>query len=81
MDLDTIRNMNDEELRRFLNRRTQTRDYETCAKCWEKVSKKEGRVGIYVYKGYYKVNNRKLCYLCLDCYSDLLDYLGVNDIE
>ena len=37
---------------------------------------KENRITLYTYKG---CDNKKLCTLCKDCYSDLLDYLGIAD--
>ena len=27
------------------------------------------------------VTNKKICCLCKNCYSDLLDWLGINDCE
>ena len=27
------------------------------------------------------VTNKKICCLCKKCYSDLLDWLGINDCE
>lgn len=80
MDLDKIRNMSDEELRKFLNKRIQKKEWQVCVKCGKDTYSKNERVGLYVYKGCY-VQNYKLCNLCLYCYSDLLDYLGVNDID
>ncbi len=26
-------------------------------------------------------SNKKLCNICLGCYSDMLDYLGISDVE
>jgi len=74
MNLDDIRNMSDLELTRYLNNVSQ-RNAQICCKC-RKVTIKENRIGIYTYKG---CDNKKLCTLCKDCYSDLLDYLEIAD--
>lgn len=41
-----------------------------------RITFKENRITLYTYKG---CDNKKLCTLCKDCYSDLLDYLGIAD--
>lgn len=74
MKLSEIRNMSDMELTRFLNNVSQ-RNAQICCKCGI-VTFKEERIGIYTYKG---CENKKLCTLCKNCYSRLLDYLEVAD--
>ena len=75
MNVEDIRSMSDAELRRFLNTVSQ-RNTQMCCKCG-KNTYKENRIGIFVFK----TENRKLCTLCTDCYADMLDYLGISDIE
>ena len=76
MRLDDIRKMSDKELNSFIN----------------KISKNNGRVcckcGAIVYRNNrvtlmrnIDVTAKKICCLCKDCYSKLLDWLGVNDCE
>ena len=76
MRLDDIRKMSDKELNSFIN----------------KISKNNGRVcckcGVIVYRNNrvtpmrnIDVTAKKICCLCNDCYSELLDWLGVNDCE
>ena len=38
---------------------------------------RKDRITLYVFK----YENRKLCNLCKDCYIELLDYLGVCDVD
>lgn len=74
MNLNDIRNMSDSELTRYLNNVSQ-RNAQTCCKCGNLVFK-GNKISIYTHKGY---ENKKLCTLCKDCYSDLLDYLEIAD--
>lgn len=82
MNLDEIRNMSDEDLRRFMNDISQ-RNNTFCSRCGNVVSVQEKRnVNISVYdKNAYGQKARKLCSLCMNCYVDMLDYLGVSDID
>lgn len=53
-----------------------------CVKCGDIVGyadRKNINVGIYHQRYGQKV--KKLCTLCNNCYSDLLDYLGVPDVD
>ena len=75
MNIDVIRNMSDDELRKFLNSVSQ-KNNQICCKCGSTPTRKD-RIGLYVFK----FENRKLCTLCKSCYSDLLDYLGVCDVS
>lgn len=74
MNLEDIRNMSDLELTRYLNNVSQ-RNTQMCCKCL-RATFKENRITLYTYKG---CDNKKLCTLCKNCYSDLLDYLGIAD--
>lgn len=81
MNLDEIRNMSDEQLRLFMNGLSQ-RNNIFCSKCGDLIKHTERKninIGIYDKSMGQKV--RKLCSLCNECYSDLLDYLGISDID
>lgn len=80
MNLEKIRSMSDSELRSFMNELSQ-RNNIFCSKCGNIVNSKNRKtinIGINE-RGYQKV--RKLCSLCNECYIDLLDFLGVSDID
>lgn len=74
MDLNKIRNMSDSELENYLKSLTK-RNNTNCAKC-EKINANY-TIDIQNKK---KKQQKKLCNLCGDCYTNLLDYLGVCDI-
>ena len=73
MNIDKIRSMNDEELRRYLPNLS-NRDVSTCAKCSrpaDKIIRVENRnVG----------QTKQLCGLCDKHYDEFLDQLGVYDV-
>ena len=73
MNLEKIRNMNDEELKKYL--KSLSNKNNACTKC----GKKEPNFTINI-KNKELFQQKKLCHLCNDCYVDLLDYLGVCDI-
>lgn len=76
MKLDNIRNMNDRELYTFINN-ISNQNGRICCKCGKIVFKND-RVTL---MRNIDIASKKICCLCKDCYSDLLDYLGVNDCE
>lgn len=81
MNLDRIRKMNDDELRKFINTISK-RGSDLCIKCdipLNCTERKTINIGIYSSTSGQKI--RKLCSLCNECYIDLLDYLGVSDID
>ena len=79
MELSEIRKMNDNELKAFLMR-MQNGNY-FCNKCGQCVHPHE-KANIYINRyGKRGQTQRKLCSLCNDCYVDMLDYLGVSDIN
>lgn len=81
MNLDEIRNMSDEQLRSFMNNLSQ-RNNIFCSKCGNVVNPKERKnINIGIYDKHIGQKVRKLCSLCNNCYVDLLDYLGISDIE
>ena len=73
MDLEKIRKMSDEELESYL--RALSNKKSTCIKCGKATP--NYTINIQNKK---KIQQKKLCSLCNDCYVDLLDYLGACDI-
>ena len=79
--IDKIKDMTDKELVRFINQMSQSK-MQLCIKCGEPVclkNKKTINVGIYNKRVGQKV--KKLCTLCENCYIELLDYLGICDVD
>ena len=76
MKLDNIREMSDRELYTFINN-ISDQNSRVCCKCG-KIVYKEQRVTL---SRNIDITNKKICCLCKNCYSELLDWLGVNDIE
>ena len=79
-----LQNKTDEEKARILERLIHTANFRTppCVKCGAIVGyadRKTINVGIYDRRIGQRV--KKLCTLCNDCYSDLLDYLCVPDVD
>ena len=78
MNIRDIRKMSDKQLLTYMNELS-NRNGCFCAKCGEQtftINRKTINVSVYE-RGYQK--QKKLCNLCLNCYSDLLDYLGCMD--
>lgn len=81
MNLDSIRNMSDNELRLFMNQLSQ-RNNIFCSRCGNIINPRDRKnINIGVYDSHIGQKNKKLCSLCNDCYIDLLDYLGISDID
>ena len=76
MKINNIREMSDRELYTFINNISNQNGRVRC-KCG-KIVFKEDRITLF---RNVDVATKKICCLCKDCYSDLLDYLGINDIE
>lgn len=74
MNLNDIRKMSDKELNSFLAK-TQSDNRRICNRCHEFILDKRT---ITVRKEYI---TRTLCILCENCYSDLLEYLSINDVD
>jgi len=79
MKLSEIRKMNDNELKAFLMRMQNGNSF--CAKCGEYVNT-QSKKNVYINTNDYikGIRQRKLCSICNNCYVDMLDYLGVQDI-
>ncbi len=75
MKIANVRNMSDKEVYNLLNNLS-NRNVKVCCKCGEILFKQDR---ITLYRDVSSVP-KKLCSLCKDCYTELLDYLGVNDI-
>ena len=75
MELQEIRNMNDEQLERFLKSLSMKKST-NCYKCGKNNS--NFTINIQNKKA---MQQKKLCCLCETCYNDLLDYLAINDIK
>lgn len=76
MKLSDIRNLNDKDLNSLLNKISNNNGRVCCR--YGDIIYKDNRITIMKNEG---INTKKLCCICKSCYSDLLDYLGVNDIE
>lgn len=76
MKLDNIRNMSDKELYTFINR-ISNNNGRICCKCGQIVYR-DNRITI---SRTIDVAPKKVCCLCKECYSDLLEWLEVNDCE
>lgn len=78
-----LQNKSDEEKARMLEILIHQGNLRTppCVRCGSIVGyadRKTINVSVYGRKGQ---KSKKLCSLCNDCYSDLLDYLGICDID
>ncbi len=78
-----LKNKSDKEKAEILERLIHTANFRTppCTRCGAIVGyadRKTINVSIYNRQGQ---RSKKLCSLCNDCYSDLLDYLGVTDVK
>ena len=76
INFNNIRNMSDKELYSFINQ-VSNNNGRVCCKCG-KIVYKNDRVTI---SKTVDIAVKKICCLCKDCYSDLLDYLGIADIN
>lgn len=74
MDLNKIRNMNDEELQRYLNSLSSRKD-NSCYKC----GKNNANYTLNV-KSKKQEQQKKLCSLCNDCYNKMLEKMEIEDI-
>lgn len=73
MNIDRIRNMSDDKLERYL--RSLSKGNNVCFKC----GSEKGNYTINI-QNKKKIQQKKLCCLCENCYASVLDYLGANDI-
>lgn len=76
MKLNNIREMSDKELYTFINK-ISNQNGRICCRCGTIVYK-ENRVTLSRTIG---VAPKKICCLCKDCYTQLLDWLGINDCD
>ena len=80
MNLEKIRKMSDEQLTRFINDISQ-RSSIICSKCGGIIISKERKCLMISINNKGIQKTKKLCNLCSDCYIDLLDYIGISDVE
>ena len=79
-----LQNKTDEEKARILEKLIHTANFRTppCVRCGAIVGYADRKT---IYVSIYDKNkgqkSKKLCSLCEDCYSDLLDYLAVPDVN
>lgn len=76
MKLDDIRKLNDKDLNSLLIN-ISNNNGRVCCKCGIIVYKND-RITLMKNEG---INTKKLCCICKNCFSNLLDYLGVNDCK
>lgn len=76
MKISNVKNMTDKEVYNLLNNLS-NRNVKVCCKCGEILYKQDR---ITIYRDVSRVP-KKVCCLCKECYSDLLQWLGVNDVE
>lgn len=80
MNLEKIRNMSDEDLTRFINGVSQ-RSSIICSKCGGVMNSKDRKCLMISINDKGMQKSKKLCNLCSECYTDLLDYIGISDIK
>ena len=73
MDLKKVRSMNDEELTNFL--KSLSSKNTNCCKCGKMCTKYTLNI-----QNRKKIKQTKLCNLCDECYTNLLDYLEISDV-
>lgn len=75
MDFEKIKNMNKKEFEQFLFN-VQSSNKKFCVRCGNFTL---DRITISVAKNGSSI--RKLCNMCNDCYTDMLDYLSISDVD
>lgn len=81
INLEKIRQMDDKELRQFIGCLAQ-RNNIFCARCNNLVGKNDKKtLSVSIYDKQYGQKAKKLCVLCDDCYTKLLDDLGISDVN
>lgn len=79
-----LQNKSDEEKARILERLIHTGNFRTplCTRCGAIVGYADRRtINVGIYDRHIGQRVKKLCTLCNGCYSDLLDYLAVPDVN
>lgn len=77
MNLCELKKLEDREFIEYISRMQRTKST-FCLKCGNVVTR-DNRRTISVSKDNIKV--KKLCTLCESCYSDMIDYLSIADVE
>lgn len=79
-----LQNKTDEEKARILEKLIHSGNLRTppCIKCGAIVGHADRKtISVGVYDRHVGQRVKKLCTLCNECYSDLLDYLGTSDVD
>lgn len=76
MNKDYFQKISDKELREYVSIEMQ-KNVNYCCKCGKNTCFKNDRVGLGKYENGIFI---KLCNLCNECYTDLLDYLEIGDV-
>ena len=79
-----LQNKSDEEKARILEKLIHTGNFRTlhCIRCGAIVGYADRKtISVGIYDRHIGQKTKKLCTLCNECYSDLLDYLGVPDVD
>lgn len=81
ISLEKIRQMNDKELKQFIGIIAQ-RNNIFCARCNNLVGRDDKKtLSVSIYDKHCGQKAKKLCVLCNDCYTNLLDDLGIADVN
>lgn len=78
MKLSEIRKMSDEELEKYIRQISNDSLCHKCGDFTEPIDKYHVYIGRY---GGHGQAQRKLCFLCEDCYKGMIEYLGVPNID
>ena len=81
MKINEIRKLNDYELKRYIND-ISNKNSIVCSKCDDIITSQE-RVVLNIGRNFGSCvpKVKKLCSLCESCYVDLLEFLGISDIN
>ena len=79
-----LQNKTDEEKARMLEKIIHTGNLRTppCVRCGDIVGYADRKIiNVSIYDRHIGQKTKKLCTLCNKCYVDLLDYLGIPDVD
>ena len=81
MKINEIKQLNDYEFKKYIND-ISNKNTIICCKCEDIITSKE-RIVVNIGRNFSSCvpKVKKLCSLCESCYVDLLDYLGISDID
>lgn len=80
MNYDWLRNKTDSELDKWFSSTIGSK-IPFCVKCGRITNHSDRRtINVSIYDKRLGQKSKKLCTLCNECYSDLLDYLSISDV-